>query len=58
LLEAAIVRQLDPLRKRRTSRLLKARRTRYRTIGMSFIDSRPPERRQSPESEPDDSMTA
>lgn len=58
LLETAIVRQLGPLRKRRTSRLLKARRTRYRSIGMSFIDGRPPDRQKESDEEGDNSLTA
>ena len=58
LLEATIVRQIGSLRKRRTSRLLKARRTRYRTVGMAFIDGRPPEPQKPSESEGDTSLTA
>jgi acetyl-CoA carboxylase carboxyl transferase subunit beta len=58
LLEGAIVRQLVPLRKRRTGRLLKARRTRYRTIGMSFIEGRPPDRQRESSADTDDSLTA
>lgn len=59
LLSGAIARQIEPLRKRRTSRLLKARRTRYRTIGMAFIEGRPPQRQKTPESGGDtDSLTA
>ena len=58
LLSHSIANHLQPLRKRRMSRLLKARRTRYRTVGMAFIEGRPP--RQSKPSEPttDASMTA
>ncbi|HET9662023.1 MAG TPA: acetyl-CoA carboxylase carboxyltransferase subunit alpha/beta [Thermomicrobiales bacterium] len=57
LLETAIVQQLVPLRKRRTSRLLKARRTRYRTIGMTHIDGRPPLRHESAEPEDGTSLS-
>lgn len=58
LLESAIVRQLRALRKRRINRLLKARRTRYRTIGMAFIEGQPPHRQSPPDPESDRPLTA
>lgn len=58
LLEDAIVRQLEYLRKRRTSRLMKSRRDRYRSIGTNFISGRPPERQKSRPSDESESMTA
>jgi acetyl-CoA carboxylase carboxyl transferase subunit beta len=58
LLETAIVQQLAPLRKRRISRLLKARRTRYRTIGMSFIEGRRPDRQRETDADTENSLTA
>ena len=58
LVEAALVRQLEPMLKRRTNRYLKARRTRYRTIGMRFIDGRAPERPQAESPEHSGTLTA
>ena len=58
LLEDAILRQLEYLRKRRTSRLLKSRRERYRSIGTAFISGRPPERQKPQEPDETASLTA
>lgn len=58
LLKQAITRQLNDLRKKRTGRLLKARRARYREIGTQFISRRPPEREQPSEPNEDNSLSA
>jgi acetyl-CoA carboxylase carboxyl transferase subunit beta len=58
LLERAIVQQLAPLRKRRIGRLLKARRTRYRTIGMAYIGGQPPVLENAAEPNDEKSLTA
>jgi acetyl-CoA carboxylase carboxyl transferase subunit beta len=58
LLERAIVQQLAPLRKRRIGRLLQARRTRYRTIGMAYIGGQPPVLENAAEPNDEKSLTA
>lgn len=58
LLGFAIAGQLGAIRGKRTSRLLKARRARYREIGTQFISRRPPEHQSHADSDRDSSMTA
>jgi acetyl-CoA carboxylase carboxyl transferase subunit beta len=57
-LEHAISLHLASLRKRRTGRLLKARRTRYREFGVSFISRRPVEIIKPPDAAEDTNLTA
>lgn len=58
MLGSVIARELDAIRGKRTGRLLKARRNRYRDIGTRFIDRRPPEQEQRPEPGDEASLTA
>ncbi|MCA9861161.1 MAG: hypothetical protein KC438_15650, partial [Thermomicrobiales bacterium] len=57
-IEHAVAEQLEPLRKRRTSRLLKARRDRYRTIGTRHLSKRAPEPSDSGDAEDKITMSA
>jgi acetyl-CoA carboxylase alpha subunit len=57
-LEQAIALQVDGLRKKRTGRLLKARRSRYREIGTQYISRRPPEREHPAAPNADTPLTA
>lgn len=54
-LEQAILKHLESLRKRRTGRLLKERRTRYREFGTAHISRHSPERTKS--DDPDENTT-
>ena len=57
-LEMAISQHLESLRKQRTGRFLKARRTRYREFGTAFISRRAPEQPKSSDAAENTSLTA